>query len=132
MLTLTEINALTSSHDGSVYSDLYKDVYGVRCCGETFESLEAFYRAMEVLSDKLDEQLADEQKRQAVDWENFEIRLGNVMQRLGLTPREAVLVIADQEGFDAKEIDNYGFEILEDALELKYSSILNYLEMVEG
>lgn len=127
-----QIDALTASHDGSVYSDLYKDVYGVRGCGETFESLEAFYRAMEILSDKFDDQLADEQKEQAVDWENFQIRLEDIMQINGCTVRNAVFVIGDQEGFDEEELDNYGFEILEHHLGLKYSSILDFLETVEG
>ena len=30
MLTLRDIDTLTKSHDGSIYSDLYKEVYGCR------------------------------------------------------------------------------------------------------
>ena len=30
MLTLADINTVTNSKDGDIYSDLYKDVYGSR------------------------------------------------------------------------------------------------------
>ena len=131
MLTLMQIDALTSSHDGSTFSDLYKDVYGVRPRNVTFESLEAFDRDFTSLYDMLDEKIAHQQKMQAVDWERFQIRLERVMQANGCAARNAVLVIGVQEGFAEKELDNYGFEILEDHLGLKYSSILDFLESVE-
>lgn len=51
MLTLADIDKMfPETHDGSVFSDLYKDRVGFRPRGITFESLEDFDRAMKELS----------------------------------------------------------------------------------
>ena len=64
MLTLADIDRLTNSHDGSIYSDLYKDVYGFRPRGQMaqFVSLHDFDRVYKTLSEILDEKI-DEERR---------------------------------------------------------------------
>ena len=46
MLTLRDINAATGSKDASIYSDLYKEVYGCRPYNPKFESVEAYAEAL--------------------------------------------------------------------------------------
>ena len=53
MLTLSDINKVTNSHDGDLYSDLYKDVYGSRPRGHTFASLKQFDADFEFLINEL-------------------------------------------------------------------------------
>ena len=53
MLTLSDINLLTDSHDGDIYSDLYKDVYGCRPRYAQFVSVEEFDQDYEFLCKKL-------------------------------------------------------------------------------
>jgi hypothetical protein len=49
MYTLADIDAIRGDYSGSIYSNLYKDVYGVRPRGSEaqFSSMEEFDRALE-------------------------------------------------------------------------------------
>ena len=51
MYTLAQIDAIRGDYSGSIYSDLYKDAYGIRPRGSeaVFSSLEAFDNALEEL-----------------------------------------------------------------------------------
>ena len=60
MLTLSDINELTNSKDGDIYSDLHKDVYGSRPRYAQFESIEEFDKDFEFLVNRLNEQNAQE------------------------------------------------------------------------
>lgn len=122
MLTLSDINRLTNSKDGDIYSDLFKDVYGSRPRGQMFESVEAFDSDFRYLSKRLDEQLTEENVRQALNLEAFAQRVLETMELCNCDQRRAVEIIADAEG----ELEEYGFygpERLEWHFNLKYGSI---------
>ena len=128
MLTLRDINAATGSKDASIYSDLYKEVYGCRPYNPTFESVEAFDADFEYLSLKLDKQIVYEQDLQLKAFAKFAERVNQTMQLVaGSTRERAIEIIAEAEGISAKEFDFYGLEILENELNLKYGSIAKWL-----
>ena len=123
MITLSEINTLTNSKDGSIFSDLYKDVYGSRPGGDyRFESIDAFDADFEYLSAKLDKQIDEDKIRQAANMEKFAQRVMETMELCNCDQRRAVEIIADAEG----ELDAYKFygpERLEWVFDLKFGSI---------
>ena len=75
MLTLRDINDVTNSKDGSMYSDLYKDVYGCRPYNPTFESIEDFDTDYEALSHMLDKQIESEAEYQQIYFDKFVARV---------------------------------------------------------
>lgn len=130
MLTLSDIDTLTKSRDGSIYSDLYKDVYGSRPRGATFQSIEEFDRNFSHLSRILDEQIREEKILQDRNFAEFVCRVDGIM---GLVKNcfdnaAAVAIIAEAEGINDEEMRFYGWEILENRLDLKYGSIKKWLE----
>jgi hypothetical protein len=128
MLTLRDINAATGSKVASIYSDLYKEVYGCRPYNPTFESVEAFDADFEYLSLKLDKQIVYEQDLQLKAFAKFAERVNQTMRLVtGSTRERAIEIIAEAEGISAKEFDFYGLEILENELNLKYGSIAKWL-----
>jgi hypothetical protein len=128
MLTLADINAVTGSKDASIYSDLYKEVYGCRPYNPTFESVEAFDADFEYLSLKLDKQIVYEKELQEKAFLKFTARVAATMYLVaGSTRERAIEIIAEAEGISAKEFDHYGLEILENELNLKYGSIAKWL-----
>lgn len=128
MLTLSDINKLTNSHDGDIYSDLYKDVYGSRPRYAQFESIEEFDKDYEYLVNRLNEQNALEEKQQARNFDDFVCRVDGIMQMVqGSTRERAVEIIADAEGISEDEFKFYGLECLEYKFDLKYGSIAKWL-----
>lgn len=128
MLTLRDIDAATGSKDASIYSDLYKEVYGCRPYNPTFESVEAFDADFEYLSLKLDKQIVYERELQEKAFLKFTARVAATMYLVaGSTRERAIEIIAEAEGISAKEFDFYGLEILENELNLKYGSIAKWL-----
>lgn len=128
MLTLRDIDAATGSKDASIYSDLYKEVYGCRPYNPTFESVEAFDADFEYLSLKLDKQIVYEKELQEKAFLKFTARVASTMYLVaGSTRERAIEIIAEAEGISAKEFDFYGLEILENELNLKYGSIAKWL-----
>jgi len=128
MLTLSDINALTNSRDGDIYSDLYKDVYGSRPRGAQFESLEEFQDDYDFLCNRLDEQIEEERIQQSRNFAAFVERVQETMEIIeGATRERAIEIIAAAEGISEREFDHYGLEILEHELNLKYGSIARWL-----
>ena len=128
MLTLSDINALTNSKDGDIYSDLYKDVYGSRPRYAQFRDLEEFQDDYDFLCNKLDEQIESEAEYQQIYFAKFVARVEETMQIVQGTTRErAIEIIAEAEGIRAAEFEFYGLEILEHELNLKYGSIARWL-----
>ena len=133
MLTLRDIDAATGSKDASIYSDLYKEVYGCRPYNPTFESVEAFDADFEYLSLKLDKQIVYERDQQLKAFAKFAERVAEtqiVLTQAYGEPCEretAILQIAREEGIRDSELDFYGNEILENELNLKYGSIDKWL-----
>jgi hypothetical protein len=128
MLTLSDINTLTNSKDGDIYSDLYKDVYGSRPHYAQFRDLEEFQDDYDFLCNKLDEQIEEDRVRQESNFDKFVARVEETMQLVAGTTRErAIEIIADAEGISKDQFDFYGLEILEHELDLKYGSIIKWL-----
>ena len=128
MLTLSDINVATKSHDGDIYSDLYKDVYGSRPRYAQFESIEEFDKDFEFLVNRLNEQNEREAIEQQENFVSFVARVEETMQIVQNCTRErAIQIIAEAEGISEQEFDFYGLEILEHELNLKYGSIIRWL-----
>lgn len=128
MLTLSDINTLTNSHDGDIYSDLYKDVYGCRPRGTTFESIEEFDKDFDFLAKCLDRMLDEEKLEKQMRWGDFLCRIETIKQLVSnADTRRAVEIIADAEGIDKEEMSFYGWESLEWKLGLQFGSIKPFL-----
>ena len=128
MLTLSDINRLTNSHDGDIYSDLYKDVYGCRPRGTTFESIEDFDKDFDFLAKCLDRMLEEEKAEKAIRWDGFLARINEIKQLVSnADTRRAVEIIAEAEGIDKEEMSFYGWECLEWKLGLQFGSIKPFL-----
>ena len=127
MLTLSDINTLTNSKDGDIYSDLYKDVYGSRPRGVVFASTEEFDADFERLVKQLDIQETEEAEIQARNFTRFVARIDETMQLVQGTDRvRAIEMIADADG-ELEDMKFYGYERLEWSYDLKYGSIKQWL-----
>ena len=127
MLTLSDINTVTKSRDGDIFSDLHKDVYGFRPRYVTFESIEDFDAEFERLAGRLSEQLDEDAVRQSANLERFFDRVLQTMELCNCERDRAIEIIADAEG----ELDffkHYGYERLEWVFDLKFGSIKLALE----
>ncbi len=128
MLTLSDINAITNSKDGDIYSDLYKDVYGSRPRRIEFVSIEEFDEDYEYLVRRLDAKMAEEEVAQKRNFDEFVSRIHGIMQIVqGSTRERAVEIIAVAEGIDKDEFEVYGLESLEYKFDLKFGSIAKWL-----
>ena len=128
MLTLRDIDAATNSNDGSIYSDLYKDVYGSRPRHAEFASIEEFDTDFEALSRMLDKQIESEAEYQQIYFDKFVARVQETMEIVeGSTRERAIEIIAEAEGIRDADFDFYGLEILEHELNLKFGSISKWL-----
>jgi hypothetical protein len=123
MLTLRDINELTKSHDGDIYSDLYKDVYGSRPRYAQFESMEEFDADFERLVERLNEQQDEEAKQQVINRERFEQRIKDTMALVqGADRARAIEIIADADG-ELEDMKFYGYERLEWCYDLGFGYI---------
>ena len=128
MLTLSDINRLTNSHDGDIYSDLYKDVYGSRPRYAQFESVKEFDRDFNRLSKMLDEILQRDRREKELRWADFLCRVDTIKQLVAnCDTQRAVEIMAEAEGVDAEERSFYGWESLEWKLGLQFGSIKPFL-----
>lgn len=128
MLTLSDINAITNSKDGDIYSDLYKDVYGSRPRQIEFVSIEEFDEDYEYLVRRLDAKMAEEEVAQKRNFDDFVCRIHGIMQIVqGSTREHAVEIIAAAEGIGKNEFEVYGLESLEFKFNLKFGSIAQWL-----
>ena len=128
MLTLSDINTLTNSKDGDIYSDLYKDVYGSRPRYAKFESIEEFDEDYEFLVNRLNEKMEQEREEQIVNFAYFETHVEEVQKIMNNCTRDrAIEAIAEANGIDAEEFNFYGLESLEYKFGLKFGSIAQWL-----
>lgn len=127
MLTLSDINAVTKSHDGDIYSDLYKDVYGSRPRYAQFESVEEFDKDFQFLVERLNEQNAQEKIEQEANMVEFQARVADTMILCNCDRERAIMIIADAEGIDEEEFNFYGLESLEYKFGLQYGSLKRWI-----
>jgi hypothetical protein len=127
MITLEDVNAITGSFDGNIYSDLFKDVYGTRPRGVVFSSIEDFYNSLHSLSDEMDREITREREMKAAAARRFEDRIVETMQLVnGADRRRAIEIIAEAEGICGvceKNLEVYGIEALEYELGLEFGYI---------
>lgn len=129
MLTLSDINKLTNSNDGSIYSDMYKSVYGFRPRGHEFKDLKEFDFEMMCLSNQFSIHLDEDRARKAARWDSFLARIEQTKQLISnIDTRRAAEIIAEAEGIETDELKFYGWEVLEHELGLNYNSIKTFLE----
>lgn len=127
MLTLSDINEVTNSRDGDIYSDLYKDVYGSRPRYARFVSTEEFDADFERLVQRLSVQDTEEAANQARSFTKFVARVDETMQLVQGTDRvRAIEIIAEAED-ELNGFRDYGYERLEWIFGLKFGSIKQWL-----
>ena len=110
MLTLADIDAMfPATHDGSVFSDLYKECYGSRPRGITFESAEAFTREFDRLANDILPAVMDEDaERKAVALQRLEARIADIHAVMPTsTKADIIRYIGDAEnvGGDLEYLD---------------------------
>lgn len=127
MLTLADINTLTDSYDGDIFSDLHKDVYGYRPRGIIFDSMEDFDATYERLVARLNEKQDEDRTRQTKNLNEFFDRVLETMELCNCDQIRAIEIIADAEG-DLEDLKFYGYSTLEYKFDLKYGSIKQALE----
>lgn len=126
MLTLSQINEVTNSKDGDIYSDLYKDVFGSRPRGHVFSSTEEFDAEFERLVNLLSEKIDEDAIRQSANLEAFKIRVAETMLLCNCDKIRAVEIIADAED-EADAYKWYGAERLEWCFDLKFGALKEWL-----
>ena len=126
MLTLSQINEVTNSKDGDIYSDLYKDVYGSRPRYAQFASVEEFDKDYEYLVNKLSEKIDEDAIRQTANLDEFKIRVAETMLLCNCDKVRAVEIIADAED-EADAYKWYGAERLEWCFDLKFGALKEWL-----
>lgn len=122
MLTLADINAATNSHDGDIFSDLYKDVHGFRPRYIRFNSVEHFDECYTNLCAELSMHQEEDRVRQAANLEKFCDRVMETMELCNCDQKRALEIIADAE-VELEEYNWYGPERLEWCFDLKFGSI---------
>ena len=127
MITLSDINTLTDSKDGDIFSDLHKDVYGFRPRYVRFASVKDFDAEYERLVGLLTDQMSDDKIRQDANMEKFAQRVMETIELCNCDQRRAVAIIADAEG-ELEDYEFYGPERLEWKFDLKFGSIKKFLE----
>ena len=126
MLTLSQINEVTNSKDGDIYSDLYKDVFGSRPRGHVFSSTEEFDTEFERLVNLLSEKIDEDAIRQTANLEKFKVRVAEVMALVNVDKIRAVEIIAEAED-EADAYKWYGAERLEWCFDLKFGALKEWL-----
>ena len=126
MLTLSQINEVTNSKDGDIYSDLYKDVFGSRPRGHVFSSTKEFDAEFERLVNLLSEKIDEDSIRQAANLEKFKERVAETMLLCNCDKVRAVEIIADAED-EADAYKWYGAERLEWCFDLKFGALKEWL-----
>ena len=127
MLTLSDINTLTNSHDGDIFSDLHKDVYGFRPRYAHFDSLEDFDSRYTALCAELSMQLDEDRVRQFANLDKFFERVLQTMELCNCDQVRAIEIIAEAED-ELDAFRDYGYERLEWCFDLKFGSIKTALE----
>lgn len=126
MLTLSQINEVTNSKDGDIYSDLYKDVYGSRPRYAQFASVEEFDKDYEYLVNKLSEKIDEDAIRQSANLEEFKLRVAETMLLCNCDKVRAVEIIADAEG-ELENLEFYSYERLEWYFDIKFGAIKQWM-----
>ena len=132
MLTLSDINAATNSRDGSVFSDLFKDVYGYRPRGSIaqFNSIEEFDAEFDRLSVKLSEQLDEKRVRELHNFSKFVATIEEILTSKAssdMSYEDGVLHLVVQLNL-VEDVCFYGYEVIEHQLNIPYGSIDKFLE----
>ena len=127
MLTLSDINTVTKSRDGDIFSDLHKDVYGFRPRYVTFDSVEDFDSRYTELCAELSMQIDEDAIRHSANLGKFFERVLQTMELCNCDRYRAIEIIAEAED-ELDAFRDYGYERLEWVFDLKFGSIKVALE----
>ena len=136
MLTLSDIDTATNSRDGSVFSDLFKDVYGYRPRGNLaqFNSIKEFDAEFDRLSVKLSEQLDEKRVQELHNFSKFVATIEEILTSKAssdiMSYEDAVLHLVVQLN-RVEDVCFYGYEVIEHQLNIPYGSIDKFLEEIE-
>lgn len=133
MITLADIDdKFPDTHDGSIYADLFKDVYGSRPRNVVFESIEEFQEDYTYLCEQVSKQIDEEKRQKDACFAKFVERVEATQNLLSDCSRErAIEILADSEG----NLDNlkwYGYEHTEWSWNIPFGSIKKWLEIMEN
>ena len=127
MLTLSDIETQVGGNMGSIYSDIYKDVYGCRPRGSTFESIEKFNEDFDWLCSQNDKQMEEEKFIEAARADRFIARVSDIQSTvIGSSKEDAIRYIIQAEDKE-KDVEFYGYEALEYKLGLKFGFIKEFI-----
>ena len=119
MVTLADIDKMfPKTHDGSLYSDLFKAVYGLRPGGITFTNMKEFDADMKRLIEESNLQEDEDKARKARNEAAFEKQVSAIMSLVqGADRARAIKIIKEAEGV------TYGNDELEWSFDLSYGYI---------
>lgn len=129
MLTLADIdNMYPETHDGSVYSDLFKDAYGFRPRGilATFEDIADFKKNWDRAVADLEVEIKREQIEKSKNVMDFEKRITDIISMGAGNRATAIRWICDGEGVENADSQD-GYEHLEYMLNIPYGYIAKSL-----
>lgn len=100
MITLSDIdNMFPQTRDGSVYSDLYKDLYGTRPRNLAFKDIQDFQESWNALSRQLEDQLEEERVSSMAARDQFDHSLNLLRQYFPqATQLDIMRYLADANG----------------------------------
>lgn len=107
----------------SVYSDLYKDVYGCRPRNVYFASYEAYLESYHFLVKEFDIVIEQEKKVEQRNIVIFEQMVDNTMALVGCDRARAIVIIAQSENISAEELEVYKYGSLEYSYGLPFGYI---------
>lgn len=107
----------------SLYSDLYKDVYGCRPRNVYFPSYEVYLDRYHSLVKELDIVIEQEKKLQQSSIVVFEQMVDKTMALVGCDRTRAIVIIAQSENITAEELEVYKYGSLEYSYGLPFGYI---------
>lgn len=126
MLTLADIDALFPiTHDGSIYSDLYKEVYGSRPRGHMFVDVQDFDNEYQRLLADLKTNQEEMRDGETKNFNEFIRKIESVRDLVfDCSVERAIEILADSDDIDHSV---YGYEVIEFEYGLGYGSICKWL-----
>lgn len=107
----------------SLYSDLYKDVYGCRPRGVYFAGYRAYLDSYHFLVKELEIVMEQEKKLQDSSIVIFEQMVDKTMALVGCDRARAIVIIAQSENISAEELEVYKYGSLEYSYGLPFGYI---------
>lgn len=118
-----EISDAVTDQEFSLYSDLYKDVYGCRPRNVYFPSYEVYLERYHLLVKELEMVMEQEKELEQSNIVIFEQMVDNTMALVGCDRARAIVIIAQSENISAEELEVYKYGSLEYSYGLPFGYI---------